>query len=56
MSLKRNPSRTVVNFSAGPSALPYEVFGRFHNISCLYILEMKLVVSIGTRNCAKGIN
>lgn len=25
MSLKRNPSRNVVNFSAGPSALPYEV-------------------------------
>lgn len=25
MSLKRNPSRTVVNFAAGPSALPYEV-------------------------------
>jgi phosphoserine aminotransferase len=25
MSLHRNPSRSVVNFSAGPSALPYEV-------------------------------
>lgn len=25
MSLKRNPSRNVVNFAAGPSALPYEV-------------------------------
>ncbi|CAF0839458.1 unnamed protein product [Brachionus calyciflorus] len=25
MSLKRNPSRSIVNFSAGPSALPYEV-------------------------------
>lgn len=25
MSLKRNPSRNIVNFSAGPSALPYEV-------------------------------
>ncbi len=25
MSLKRNPSRSVVNFAAGPSALPFEV-------------------------------
>ncbi len=25
MSLKRNPSRNVINFAAGPSALPYEV-------------------------------
>lgn len=25
MSLKRNPNRSIVNFSAGPSALPYEV-------------------------------
>ncbi len=25
MSLKKNPSRNVINFAAGPSALPYEV-------------------------------
>ena len=25
MSLKRNPSRNVINFAAGPSAMPYDV-------------------------------
>ena len=25
MAYKRHPSRSIVNFSAGPSALPYEV-------------------------------
>jgi phosphoserine aminotransferase len=28
MSLKKNPSRNVINFAAGPSALPYEVLER----------------------------